>query len=105
MKKLIVISNAILILLFYSCSDPKKDYLDRFGKFINEIELAQEKYDEDEWVISEDEFNELSKIEFIDFKDELTESELNQIESYRKRFKTIQIKRDPAGSLLKVLGF
>lgn len=79
--------------------------MDRFSEFINEVELAQSQYDDDEWVITEADFNELSRIEFIDFKNELTETELKQIQSYRERFETIQIKRDPAGSLLKVLGF
>lgn len=105
MKKSIVFLNACFVLFLYSCSDPKKDYIDRFGNFINEVELAQEQYDDDEWVIIEADFYEFSQIEFIDFKNDLTESELNQIRSYRERFKTVQIKRDPSGSLLKILGF
>lgn len=105
MKKFTIILNVFFVLFLYSCSDPKKDYIDRFGNFINEVELAQEQYDDDEWIIIEADFNNFSQIEFIDFKEELTKSELNQIRSYRDRFKTLQIKRDPSGSLIKILGF
>jgi hypothetical protein len=105
MKRFSIILTTFFVLFLYSCSDPKEDYIDRFGNFINEVELAQDQYDDDEWVLIEADFNEFSQIEFIQFKDVLTKSELNQIRSYRERFKIIQIKRDPSGSLLEILGF
>jgi len=104
MKKFIVILNVFFILFLYSCSH-KEGYMEKFGKFINEVEIAQEQYDEDEWEIAEADFNYLSKIKFSRFKNELTEAELKQIRSYRERFKMIQIKRDPSGSLLEIMGF
>jgi len=101
-------TNFLLVLLFfslYSCTDSNRDYTDRFNTFVNEVELSQDQYDDDEWILIEADFNELSKVEFINFKDELTESELNQVKSYRERFKAVKIKRSPIESILEIIGF
>ena len=89
-----------------SCSfDPKGDYIDDFGVFINETELSQETYSVEDWEYVEVEFNNFSVIEYMDYEDELTELEKKQISSYNQRFKKMRVKKDPGGSILEILGF
>lgn len=109
--KLIVMNKRILLLitvlgfLISSCAiDPVSKYIDGFGEFINNIELNADQYNDDEWDIVTAEFNQLSVIQYNNMKTELSETEKDQIESFRKRFKKVEIKRDPSGNILKVFG-
>jgi hypothetical protein len=103
-KQFIVTCFTIVVL--YSCSfDPKGDYIDDFGTFVNETELSQETYSVEDWEYIEVEFNNFSVIEYMDYENELTELEKKQISSYNYRFKKMRVKKDPAGSILDILGF
>ena len=100
-----------LVILFFgiiylsSCTNPKQKYIEDFGSFINEVELDQKNYTEDEWKYIEVDFNDFSEIEYMYYKNNLTEIEKNQISSYRERYKKMRVKHDPSGSILEILGF
>jgi len=88
-----------ILILLNSCS-PKESYLKDFGEFINEVELANESYSEKDWKYVEADFNNFSVIKYMEYENQLTEAELKQVESFRKRYKMIKITNNP----LKELG-
>jgi hypothetical protein len=104
-KKLFFI--ALTLILFSSCSQ-KESYMKDFGEFINEVELANESYSEEDWKYIEVDFNNFSEIRFMEFENQLTEAELKQVESFRKRYKKLKIINDPAkeigGEIMDFLG-
>ena len=102
MKNLILIIATLI--LFVSCANPKTEYLEEFGAFINDTELSLKDYSDDDWKYIEKDFNEYSQLQFMDFENELTEQEIDQINSFRERFKKLRVKRDPSGSWLEILG-
>ena len=82
----------------FSCA-AKDSYIKKFGEFINEVELSNESYSEEEWKHIEVKFNDYSEIIFMDYEIELTEAELKQVESFRRRYKKVKIKNNPAGEI------
>ena len=103
MKNLLIVIT--ILSLFVSCSiNPKDDYLNDFGVFINEIELNHEDYDDDEWVSIEDDYNDYSELQFLDFKNDLTSKELEVIDDYRDRFTKIRVQRHPVDNFLEIIG-
>ena len=101
--KYLILFIATLI-LFISCSDPKIDYLEEFGYFINDIELRQDAIDDKSWKSVEAKYTNYSERLIMKYENELTEREINQINSFRERFKKLRVKRDPSGSWLEILG-
>jgi hypothetical protein len=87
-----------IFILMFSCA-AKDSYIKKFGEFINEVELSNESYSEEEWKHIEVEFNDYSEIIFMDYEIELTEAELKQVESFRRRYKKVKIKNNPAGEI------
>ena len=90
----------LLIILVYSCS-PKSDYITNFGIFINDVELQSEHYSHDDWAFSDVEFNNYSSIEFMTYKDLLTELEIKQVELYKERYKKQKVKNNPSKEIGK----
>ena len=68
-----IIPYISLFILLISCS-PKGSYIEEFGEFINEVELSNESYSEEEWKHLEVKFNDFSVIKFMDYEIELTEA-------------------------------
>lgn len=103
MKNFVLIIATLI--LFISCSNPKIDYLEEFGYFINDIELRQEAIDDKAWKSVEVKYNDYSEILFMQFENEFTASELNQIDSYKERFIKIRVQRHPVDNFLDIIGF
>lgn len=87
-----------VFVLLVSCS-AKDSYVKKFGEFINDVELSNESYSEEDWKYIEVEFNDFSEIIFMDYENELTGAELKQVESFRRRYKKVKIKNNPAGEI------
>ncbi len=102
MKNITISLFALLIIS--SCASPKESYIIEFGNFINEIELENSSYSDDDWKYLEVEFNDFAEIQYMYIKNELTESEKKQIESYKKRYTKLRVKNDPTGNILEILG-
>ena len=103
MKNFVLIIATLI--LFISCSNPKIDYLEEFGYFINDIELRQEAIDDKAWKSVEVKYNDYSEILFMQFENDFTASELNQIDSYKERFIKIRVQRHPVDNFLDIIGF
>ena len=95
-----ILFNLLIFLLVASCS-PKTSYIKDFGEFINEVEISSKSYSEEDWKYIEVEFNNFSEIVYMDYENELTEAELKQVQSYRKRYKKLKISNNPAGEIGK----
>jgi len=102
MKNITISLFALLIIS--SCASPKESYIIEFGNFINEIELENSSYSDDDWKYLEVKFNDFAEIQYMDIENELTESEKKQIESYKKRYTKLRVKNDPTGNILEILG-
>ncbi|MDB9931340.1 hypothetical protein OAD28_01290 [Flavobacteriales bacterium] len=102
MKNITISLFALLIIS--SCASPKESYIIEFGNFINEIELENSSYSDDDWKYLEVEFNDFAEIQYMDIENELTESEKKQVESYKKRYTKLRVKNDPTGNILEILG-
>ena len=94
-------SRYLVFFILISCSHPKDKFINDFGIFINEVEANYKSFDDVEW--------EVTQINFINFKDEfeeikqqMDESEIKQINSYIKRFKKVEIRRDPLNNILEI---
>ncbi len=95
-KKLLYL---LFLFVITSSCDQKASYLKDFGEFINEVELSNESYSEEDWKFVEVEFNDFSEIRFMDYENQLTEAELGQIKSFRRRYKKLKLINDPAGEI------
>ena len=98
MKKYKII---LLIILFVSCKNPKDQFLDDFGLFINDIEANYEHYTDTEFKVVEINFIEF-KDQQTDLKDYFSESEKKRIKEYHDRFRKAKIKRDPLNNLIEI---
>ena len=98
MKKYKII---LLIILFVSCKNPKDQFLDDFGLFINDIEANYEHYTDTEFKVVEINFIEF-KDQQKDLKDYFSESEKKRIKEYHDRFRKAKIKRDPLNNLIEI---
>jgi len=101
MKNLLLILLSSLLLS--SCNN-KDTYIDEFGKFMNDIENVNEDYSDQEWALIEIQFDDLSIYQFKDFKDELTDNDMKQIEKFKERFTKIQVNREPLKNILNIIG-
>ena len=101
MKNLLLI--LLTTLLLASCNN-KDAYIDEFGKFMNDIENVNEDYSDQEWALIEIQFDDLSIYQFKDFKDELTDNDMKQIEKFKERFTKIQVNREPLKNILNIIG-
>ncbi len=54
--------------------------MEDFHQFIDEVEAGGPSYDEEQWNEADERFDELSDEDFADFKDELTDEELHDID-------------------------
>jgi hypothetical protein len=96
-----MLKYVLLIFLVTSCILPKDNLIKEFGLFINETEANYKNYDDSEWNITQ--------LNFIDFKQEFEElkvnmdnDEINQIKSYIKRFKKVEVRKDPLNNILEI---
>ena len=91
----------ILFLLFIISCNSTSNYVEDFGAFINDIELNSETFSDEDWEYNDVTFNDFSSIKFMTYKNQLTESEINQIESFRKRYNKLKMKNNPTDEIGK----
>lgn len=85
----------LLFLVVCSCSsniESKNAYLKRFDNFISRTDSNYLNYKENDWIISENEYNMLSKTEFEKFIDKLSEEEVAHINVLRGRYVGVKAK-------------
>lgn len=91
----------LLLILLVSCKNPKDQFLDDFGLFINDTEANYDQYTDTEFKIIEINFIEFMEQE-TELKDYFSESEKKRIKEYHNRFRKAKIKRDPLNNLLEI---
>ena len=91
----------LLLILLVSCKNPKDQFLDDFGLFINDTEANYDQYTDTEFKIIEINFIEFKEQE-TELKDYFSESEKKRIKEYHNRFRKAKIKRDPLNNLLEI---
>ena len=84
-----------------SCKNPKDQFLNDFGLFINNTEANFDQYTDTEFKIVEINLIEFKEKE-IDLKGYFSESEKKRLKEYHNRFRKAKIKRDPLNNLLEI---
>jgi len=91
----------LLMTALVSCLSEKDGYLREFGNFINETEANYESYSDEEWKATELKYLDFIRLK-VDLKNDLDTIEKKQIRAFEKRFKNIQIRKDPLNHLMDI---
>tara|TARA_B100000035_G_scaffold314075_1_gene329354 strand:- start:883 stop:1179 length:297 start_codon:yes stop_codon:yes gene_type:complete len=91
----------IIFLILISCTHPKDKFLEDFGVFVNEVEANYKNFDDTEWEVTQLNFINFRE-EFEEIKSQMDNYEIDQVNSYIKRFKKVEVRRDPLNNLLEI---
>ncbi|HIT83664.1 MAG TPA: hypothetical protein IAA99_05660 [Candidatus Avibacteroides faecavium] len=91
--KILTLPAFILPLLFVSCTS-KEDYIEDFHLFIDEVKADSPAFNDEQWDEADVRFDELSEEDFADFKDELTDDELHDIDQMTAIYLGLKAKKE-----------
>ena len=113
MKNIYIKIVAIVVMtLFVSCCNTKKEFITSFEKFISITESNYTDYNSATWDKVNAEFKELSEVEFNKFKGKLTDEEKTKIGKLKGRYylvlakyKALELQRRGKGIYDQIEGF
>lgn len=95
MKKTIVTSCIIVIMLITGCSpQSKQNYIERYAEFISEVKMESDNYTEVDWLEQDKVFNRFSIEWFNEFENELTWKEQLLITKNEFIYNTLRVKSE-----------
>ena len=83
-----------LIITFFSCeSYQRNNYVSNFKQFVDKVENKASTYNDKDWQDADNEFKNLSEVEYNKYENDLTEEQNSKINDLKGKYYALRIKQ------------